>query len=56
MHVLNDGYSLETIQLADHTSSLKEMKEYIAEEVKIVKSKKDNGYAQEDGITISLQM
>lgn len=34
MHVLNDGYSLETIQLADHTSSLKEMKEYIAEEVK----------------------
>lgn len=33
MHVLNDGYALETIQLADHTSSLKAMKEYIAEEV-----------------------
>lgn len=33
MHVLNDGYGLDSLQLAEHTGSLKEMKEYIASEL-----------------------
>ncbi len=34
MHVLNDGYGLDSLQLAEHTSSLQELKEYIASEIK----------------------
>ncbi len=33
MHVLNDGYGLDSLHLAEHTGSLKEMKAYIAEEI-----------------------
>lgn len=33
MHVLNDGYGLESLQLAEHTSSLAELKKYVAEEL-----------------------
>lgn len=33
MHVLNYGYELNSLKLAEHTKSLKEMKEYIASEL-----------------------
>lgn len=33
MHLLNDGYGLECVQLAEHTGSMKEMLSYISEEI-----------------------